>query len=425
MKIYEFKGDENQMIRHLNSVYQGEDVDIPKVKFQKITYSKEQILQFRNDICNNIDNIIFRARVGAYGQGLEHQISLKSKNVKNLNFRLFYAVHQDYNKYNIIRPSLLRKINYSSIIPKHKKGDKKDVKNYRFLFNHSCYFKLLDKLWTLKFLEKTKNKGFDNNIYYSAFNRGEFKLHVKDVAKKVTDLKDNIILLDIAKAFDSVDWINFKFLLKPALIRKLGNQLGSKLFDQYINLIKTRRCFYKKKQINVKKGIPTGLASSTIIFTLIFDEILTKFFNIYYKNKDYKKDFDMYIFMDDVALYIKNKKIIKKLLLNFINIFKYYKFNINVEKSLISQNIALYMPSFKPIQSNDFYLGIPFSRDIPEYLEIILNQFKERNPEFQINNYFDIYSIFIDHPKKVRGFFNYKLFGLGNISFEDMITNLV
>lgn len=425
MKIYQFEGDENQMIRHLNTIYQGGSTDIPKVKFQKIQYTKKKILEFRNKICNNINNIIFRARIGAYGQGLEQEISLKDKNVKNLNFKLFYAVHQDYSRYNCIRPKLLRKINYSTILTKHKKGDKNDVKNFRFLFNHSNYFKLLDKLWTLEFLNKTKNKGFDNNIYYSAFNRGEFKLHVKDVAKKVTDLKDNIILLDIAKAFDSVDWINFECLLKPALIRKLGNKLGIKLYQQYIYLIKSRRCFYKNNQIFVKKGIPTGLASSTIIFTLIFDEILLQFFNLNYKNVNYKNDFDIYIFMDDIALYIKNNSKIRKIVTNLTKILKYYKFKINVNKSLISQNISEYLPEFNIIKPSDFYLGIPFSRNIKEYLEIILNQFKERNPEFEVSNYTDIYNIFIDHPKKIRGFFNYKLFGLGNISFEYMITNLV
>ena len=420
MVFVNFKGDDKTVIIFLTNFYKGKDINNKnKIKYTKLNYNKVLINNLGNYINSNIKNIIFRATICAYGQTLEKEVSLNKKNIKQVNLKLFYAIYMDYTKYNTIRPSLLNKINYTEILTKHKNGDKNNLNNYRFLFNHSTYGKLLDKLWTLDLLKK-----IEKNPYYSVFNRGDFKCYIKEVAKEVTDKKDNIILLDLKKAFDSVEWINFEKLLKPSLIRRIGND-GIKLYYQYINFIQNRRCYYKKNLINIKKGIPTGLPSSSVIFTLILDELLYKFFKINYSEKDYKKDFKLYVYMDDIAIHIKNKNKIKKIINSLENIFSYYKFTINKKKSLISKNISHNLIHYKIIKPDDYYLGLPFSRNKINYLQIILEQFKTRNVELNIIDYHDLYIKYKLYKKKIDGFFRYKIYGLGNYDFNDIIKKLI
>ena len=70
------------------------------------------------------------------------------------------------------------------------------------------------------------------------------------------------------------------------------------LVKQYMNLIKNRRCFYKNNCIKIYKSVPTGLPSSTIIFTLIMQSIIEEFVNIMkHDNIICKIDYDIHIFV--------------------------------------------------------------------------------------------------------------------------------
>ena len=57
-----------------------------------------------------------------------------------------------------------------------------------------------------------------------------------------------------------------------------------------------------------------------------------------------------------------------------MSILSYYKFNVNKNKCRISSSLDY---NFTNIKSGDFYLGLPFSNTPKEYLDIIMEEFKE------------------------------------------------
>jgi hypothetical protein len=232
---------------------------------------------------------------------------------------------------------------------------------------------------------------------------------------------NGVVLLDIKKAFDSVEWIILEKMLISNLSRKIKNlDLVYELISCYFSIIKNRNIFYKNKSINYSKGIPTGLATSNLIFTLFLEEI----FFIKYKNfKKYKKEFLINIYVDDIYIKILNLKKSDEIVYGLINHLNDYKLNINLNKSKADKNLNL--SKLNILQEKDFYLGIPFTRDLDYYMMLIL---KDLNDRLLFNKYFNksiswnyIYFLIIklspnkfqlNIQKRILGFLSYKLGGL-------------
>jgi hypothetical protein len=98
--------------------------------------------------------------------------------------------------------------------------------------------------------------------------------------------------------------------------------------------------------------------------------------------------------------------------------------NINITKSRVCPNLEVDLPN--KLSTKDFYLGIPFTRDIKLYGKLILADFQKNKLNL---SWIEIYDILCreksdDITKKIIGYFNYKLKPLINNQSEDSKESL-
>ena len=150
--IIAYKGTDDQMIAYLSYLWndtKSTHKHICEANFINHTQNIN-ITQFKAIMNKISDKIVFRGNFGAYGNALEKELSLNKKSII-MNYKQskeLYLCLNDFIRYNNIRSSLFDNIKYATIFIKHKKGDNKDPKNFRFLSNHTNCFKILDKFWT-------------------------------------------------------------------------------------------------------------------------------------------------------------------------------------------------------------------------------------------------------------------------------------
>ena len=115
-----------------------------------------------------------------------------------------------------INNNLMNSINKVRIYSKIKDTNKSslNVTNYRFLQDHSKEIKLLDRLWCLKILELVKS--LDKTIFKSSLAK-DMDSSVVETADINTRSRENVVLIDIEKAFDSCDFEVVEKLLQRNL----------------------------------------------------------------------------------------------------------------------------------------------------------------------------------------------------------------
>ena len=424
---HKYTGNDSEMIKYLNNLYQSSDnFDSLKVEFKEDKCTSTQLSQFNSMLSQNIDMICFSANQGEYGKNLEKSLSLSKKSLKlnNKEQVMLYRCNTDLNNYGQIRPNLYNQICRTQIFPKYKKNDTDNPDNFRYLFNHHKILKILDKLWSIQLIEDLikANKLLDNNIYKCNINM-KYSCSIKEHAYAISQKNENKLLLDISRAYDSVSWKLIKTKLKLSLIDKLGNK-GLKYYQKYTSLISNRKCYYQDNLININKGVPTGLPSSILVFTLIFETIISEFMNrLTQLNIKHKIDYLISVYVDDICIEIINyryKNIISSLILKIIS---RYGYKINIQKCYASSNLEL--KQFNILSSQHFYLGLPFSNKPKEYLDACLNDFSSRYIKM---NYNQIKIILQNSSyqeshiyKKLRGFFQYKLYGLKKYNLSHII----
>jgi hypothetical protein len=186
-------------------------------------------------------------------------------------------------------------------------------------------------------------------------------------------------------------------------------------------ILKNRNIFYKNKQINYKKGIPTGLPSSNIVFTLIMDEIIYRWRSMTKGLFEIGRDFRINIYVDDIYIKVYDMSIKDVLVSTLIEILKNNKFNVNFEKCKADAKLKLKF--FTNLEETDMYLGIPFTRDIKKYTDLVLNKYNKNE------TYETIYEkLKNEHTdkKEIYGYFNYKLKPIMNcMELIDFIEKLV
>jgi hypothetical protein len=429
-KITKFSGKDDELIKYIDELFFSNT----KLKVNKNSNNKVNIKDlesFKIMLSENMDNICYKSNIGSYESCLEKELSLTKNDLflKNYELKLLYDCYISLYKNNNIDSKLMDKVNKTYIHTKYKgEGSFDNYLNYRFLFDHSKIFKILDRFITLDILTNLKktNSFPDNNIYINTLDK-TFVKSIKVEAYSITKKNEDIILLDIKKAFPSLDLYFLKIKLKNIFIKKFGLHIGNNILDRYLFLINNRRFYYNKICVNVLKGLPTGLSSSTLIFTLLFEDIFNELIQILNsKNIIINQDYELKIFVDDISLKIINKRKASVIYKYICNILEYYGYTINVNKSKISPNLKSQI-SIPLIKSGDFYLGIPFSDSIKNYLDICLKQFRKRHIDI---SYKDIKKIIIlegidyhsELMKKINGFFQYKLYGLKKYGL-DVSTN--
>uniref|UniRef100_A0A6C0ITM6 Reverse transcriptase domain-containing protein n=1 Tax=viral metagenome TaxID=1070528 RepID=A0A6C0ITM6_9ZZZZ len=411
-----YKGTDDQMIAYLSYLWKDNTSTRTPIGDANFVNHKQNInvTQFKAIMNKISDNIVFRGNFGAYGEALEKELSLNKKSII-MNYKQskeLYLCLDDLIKYNRIRPELFEKIKYATIFIKHKKGDEKDPKNFRFLSNHHKIFKILDKFWTNSLINiLKKNKGLPDRVIVRNNLDREYSVSIKDLAlEKLTRFKlgKKIVLLDIQKAFDSVSWNALEKLLLRNITRKVNKQFAEKIVKQYM-FLNTERCIkFNSKSIKFNKSIATGLPSSTLVFSLIIEQIIFEWTT----KEKCNDELLVNTFVDDMYLEFSDITRCDYLVRSLINYLKDNDFIINESKTKTNIEELQY----SKIDCSDCYLGLPFANNDRRYVEECVIMFKNRYYDISIKNMINILESDKDKNIKVRrqilGFFNYKLHGL-------------
>lgn len=347
------------------------------------------------DNLKNLRNLGFRA----YRITLEDVVNLKVESVSNNDIN---KVHDFKVSNELKRKDLMGDISACTIFEKYKSGDVDDPSNYRYLVNHHNTIKILDRLWCLDIVKTLGTNLPDSNIFITSLVKS-FNSKCIEAANRNTLSIDNVILLDIEKAYDSFDWDITEELLRANLTRKVNKEFADRIVSEYMTILRNRNLYFRGDIVIVSKGIPTGLPSSQLVITLVLEEIVYRFL----KKNDYKVNVDMIlnIYVDD--FYIKLLKGDKNIAQSLINYLESYKLFISRKKSKADPKLNM----LQPLSCNDYYLGIPFTRDIKLYGKLILNEFNTKNNlNFSWNKMYDILKYKdTKYYSKVFGFLNYKL----------------
>ena len=364
-----------------------------------------------------------------YNNKLEKEVRLKKNELSESDILTSYKAYNDLTNFNKINNDTMNKINTVQVALKikDKTKDHMDINNYRFIQLHSKSIKLIDRLWCFKVMNLIKS--LDTHIFKSNLVRdidGMTCMPIIETANKNTLSRTNVVLIDITKAFDSCEFDVIETLLYKSLSRKMDKNIARVLTDQYIFITKQREIYYGKYKINYKKGLPTGLPSSNIIFNLLMDEIIYEWLNEHSISFKIDKDFLLNIYVDDIYLKLINLDIKIPIIDTLINKIKKYKFSVNYEKCKADANLKLieFFEKFQILEETDMYLGIPFTRDFKIYTELVLDKFNKNNhTNYTYNN---LYKKLIDKDvdaKNIYGYFNYKLKPLLNdYNEEKLIT---
>jgi len=392
-----------EVVRYLNRLYNSK-YNTTYNTIEDTTVSSSEIKWMKKYINDNTNKFSFIDRIsGPYTRSLEKEISLNSKQIKKIDTKEFSKLYFTWIKNGDITKEQHLKYNRAVLISVHKNGDIKNPANYRYLYNFSNNIKLLDKIWTFEIC-KELGDNVNNKNFMSYHCRFKFNESLRGMATKFTNTIDNKIMLDFEKAFDNVSFYTIEKLLKSFLIRKLGKDKGTMYYNRYFNIIKNCNIYYEKIKLKRRKGIPTGLPSSNFVFTMIMEEM----FYIYNRiNPSFKKFFDFYVYVDDIAINVLDKKVnINKHINILLDIFRFYKFKCNYNKCIISPNIYQNIPQFKMIDSSTKYLGIYFSRNQEEYINLIIEEFNSKKAT-KIKTISDMFKY---NRRSAIGFLKYKLY---------------
>lgn len=410
-----YQGSDEDIIHYLSELWNDKNTKKNHIRYVGINFSKHSnsvLNNFKSILSKASNNLVFRGNFGAYNTKLEKELSLSKKqiNMNISNTRLLHNCLSDLFKYDNIRGSWFNKIKNATIFVKHKKGDPKIPKNFRFLSNHSNIFKIIDKIWTdlLINILKKENKLPDSNIIRNHFYR-KFETSIRDLAlEKIKKYHSNkkILLLDISKAFDNVNWKVIKSLLIKNLSRKINKKFAKKITKQYLFLISNRVIKYKNNTINFSKSLATGLPSSTIVYSLLMEQIIYE----WNTSNKYSKEIDINTYVDDIFIEFIKLNNCQKITSSLINHFEKYNFKINSEKTKTNCKLL----NYSKIKYFDCYLGMPFAKDKNTYIKVCINLFHRKYYSITIKEIIHFLLIKKYNPIKshITGFFNYKLYGL-------------
>ena len=418
--IIGYEGTDKDMVNYLSSIWQANsENNFRNENNYGSLPNKIDLEKFKNTLSKISDNLVFRGNFGAYNDKLEKEMSLTKKSVllNKSNCKDLYLCLNDFIKYNSIRPELLEKIKYADVFVKHKKGDNKEPKNFRFLSNHSKIFKILDKFVTNSLISTMERNNClpDTSIVKNNFSR-EFTLAIRDLAlDKLSKYHSGkkIVLLDIKKAFDSVSWKVLYEKVKMNLTRKVSADYASKIMNQYMFLNCNRVIKYKNNIIDFGRSIGTGLPSSTLMFSLLIEQLVFE-----WKEKENISHIIVNTFVDDMYLEFENTIDSLKYINSLVSFLKNNELIINEDKT--KTNIDT-LP-FSQINKTDCYLGLPFARNKKEYISECIKMFNEKYYDISKSNIIEILEEdkFPQIKREIYGFFNYKFYGLKNFNLNNI-----
>jgi hypothetical protein len=395
------------------------------IYLNKLWYSKQKykfyIFQYSDIIINYLANLYYRFVDVFQNCYIKNNITklkkigftfYSGKNEQSINKKIskkqVECVSNFKNGSIQTRLKIMKYIGKSFIFSKHKYNDIQNPDNYRYYIGHNNIIKILDRIWYSEIIKLCNNNLPDSDIFKVSFDYNNKTNLLINAANKNTLSTKNVLLLDLIKAYDSLEWNVVEDLLYNSLKRKINILYAVEFVNQYMIILKNRTIHYKNININVYKGIPTGLPSSILVFTFVIDEIIYRWI----KKNDFKinVDFIINIYVDDFYIKILNTSKTIKIISSLIKYLNFYKLNINFEKSKIDKDLN-YMFKFKELKETDLYLGIPYTRNILLYSNIILKElYKKHKLKYSWNAIYDILLSGSNFNKKLLiGFMNYKL----------------
>lgn len=411
----ENKLDKTHVESHLNKLYNNDEYTLVfnekllnKIVFQNI-YDTASLENFIKDVKSKKISLNSIGRNAYNPNDPESKLYINVSTVPNKTLEnVFNYINANYTEKKIY----IQEFNNVSFFEKKKDTSlDNNINNFRFMCQHTDYIKLIDKLFVNKVKILCGNDLINNNIFKSEnlkFKNLEFE-NCLEVATKNTETLDNGISIDIQKAFDSVDWYLLKILLLKSLSKKVNHDIAISLVEEYFLILTNRNFYYKDDKINVKKGVSQGLPSSNFIFTLFFQEIVNEW--IEENNFIIDVDFTLNIFVDDVYIKIINHNNPSHIVESFINILAKYKLYVNKQKSKTDPKLNI--SYLGELTINDLYLGIPFTRNLQEYVKIIINEYIKRHRKKNIKSWNVMYYKLTNDESKIKnhlfGFLLYKL----------------
>lgn len=349
---------------------------------------------------------------------LEKEVNLNTKTVTNDEIAKVYDFKY---KDTLTRNGIMKDISRCTIFPKYKSGLNSDPSNFRYLVNHHNTVKILDRLWCIDVMEKCGNN-LPNQDIYKASLVARFSGEIITTAIENTFSLDNVVMLDIRRAFDSLEWDILEELLLANLTRKINKIVAIELVSHYILILKNRKLYYNNIIVETSKGIPTGLPSSNMVFTLALEEIIYRWMQK--NNYTNMKEFKLTVYVDDIYLKILITEKTHEIVSTLITILAEYKLFVNMDKS--KADIKLKLENMSIIKNTDYYLGIPFTRDIKLYGNIILKEFQNKHMNFTWNQIYDMLNDTDSHYRSIIiGFMNYKLRPFLQKSDVDIISDFI
>jgi hypothetical protein len=223
-----------------------------------------------------------------------------------IKFVYEYLVETDLDK----KLNKLQKINTCYLYPKYKKNDESLPENYRFLTDHQNELKLLDRIYLDILTNMMPNNLININQFKAPLNRNNQMESCCVIASNNTESLENVVLLDVSKAFDSVEWIILYNNMINILTEYISSNFAKSITDEYFIILQNRKIYYRKQTksrrylIDLKKSISQGLPSSNTIFSILLSSIIDKWKNkLYFSLDDYLL---LNIYIDD--FYIKFHK---------------------------------------------------------------------------------------------------------------------
>jgi hypothetical protein len=384
--------------------------NFPEIKINNKTEFKKQVKE-------NLEKLREVGFKVYHNIGLEEEVNLVPKTVTSHDITKVYTFKSTDKLY---RNNIMKDISRCTIFPKYKHGDTSKPENFRYLVNHHNTIKILDRLWCMELITKIKDNIPDQQIFKTSLIH-RFNSSTSDTAIHNTQTTDSVVLLDIEKAFDSLEWDVLENLLTSNLTRKINEETAKQLVEQYMTILKNREFYYNNKPVPISKGISTGLPSSNLVFTLAIEEIIYRWFNkTKYENN---KEFIMNVYVDDIFLNILELDKTCQIINSLIEFLAEFHLNINKNKSKAASNLPIDIPN--KLKPTDFYLGIPFTRDVKLYGELVLDEFRNNKLDWDWEEIYDelckdnLNEVVLENQRIIVGFMNYKLKPFLNKDSED------